>query len=88
MKHDVIYPNLALLSPKDRKDKEKIAQVLADRARADRATTIRGTHRQKVKIAFASAALTEDMMLWGDRGQRRAAERARGLRSRGYGTVP
>ncbi len=88
MREEIRYPNVAMLSPTERKNPERVAQVRLDRLRADRACAVRGTHRQKVKVLFRDAGLRDDAALWGDRGQRRAAERAKGLVARGYKAVP
>lgn len=95
MKPGMVYPNVkdALNSLKPNASLlqrgEKTADALRARALADLASSIGGTHRQKTKAYFSlHSSVREAAELWGDRGQRRAALRAKGLIARGYGAVP
>lgn len=93
MKPGMIYPNVTDavrgFRPGSDEYKAKAEEALKARALADFATSTRGTHRQKVKdYFFAHPSIGEAAELWGDRPQRRAAARAKGLRARGYTAVP
>ena len=95
MQPGMIYPNVtdAVRGVDQAKQpdlyKKKVEEALKARALADLATSTRGTHRQKViDYFFEHPSIGEAAELWGDRGQRRAAARARSLRARGYKAVP
>jgi hypothetical protein len=93
MKPGMTYPNVtdAVRGHKfgTQSYREKEAEAIKARALADEATSIGGTHRQKTIAYFTlHSSIREAAELWGDRGQRRAAARAKGLIARGYEAVP
>lgn len=93
MQPGMIYPNVTDavrgLKPNTKEYRAKEQEALKARALADFATSFRGTARQKTIVYFLEhESIREAAMLWGDRGQRRAALRAKGLKARGYEAVP
>ena len=93
MQPGMIYPNVTDavrgLKPLSKEYRAKEQEALKARALADLATSFRGTARQKTRAYFfGHESIREAAMLWGDRGQRRAAFRAKSLLARGYGAVP
>lgn len=93
MKPGIIYPNVkdAIRGLKlgTQAYSEKEDDAFRARHLADYACIIGGTHRQKTKAYFSlHSSVREAAELWGDRGQRRAALRAKGLIARGYEAVP
>lgn len=89
----MIYPNVTDavrgLKKGSEEYKRKEEEALRARDLADLCTLTRGTHRQKTKIFFGDhESVLEAALLWGDRGQRRAAQKAKSLKARGYEAVP